>query len=309
MVLYGDDGNGVSSSPSNFITSSDEADLIDGTMLLPLQIAATLNPGKYWVFAVYNGTGGNTHVTSTGGSGRTFYASQDYLTSFPSTFPTSRCDQARELRLQSFPGSPQLAVERPLDGAIPPYPRRTDREAISLDLHRRAAVHARAVRLARRGATGCIPPAGGVPYLPGPPQWLDPSPPSGTTRPQVDDPRWAGAYRQDFPTQFGTEATFRALNSGGYLYFTLQSLIDPNGTTSGDTVWLGLGDGTNSHLLMFDLDSASGAGPTSIAGSYWSKAAAVPAASRPVRHPRGSRARRVGSARAALSMRGSSISA
>jgi hypothetical protein len=89
MVLYADDGSGASSSPSTFITSSDEADLVDGTMLLPLQIAATLNPGKYWVMAVYDGTGGNTHVASSGGTGRTFYTSQDYLTSFPATFPTT----------------------------------------------------------------------------------------------------------------------------------------------------------------------------------------------------------------------------
>jgi hypothetical protein len=89
MVLYGDDGSGANSSPSNFITSSDEADLVDGSMLLTLQIAATLNPGKYWVMAVYNGTGGNTHVTSSGGTGGSIYTSQDYLTSFPATFPSS----------------------------------------------------------------------------------------------------------------------------------------------------------------------------------------------------------------------------
>ncbi len=119
---------------------------------------------------------------------------------------------------------------------------------------------------------GCVPPAGGVPYLPGPPQWLDPAPPSGTTRPQVDDPRWAGSLRQDFPTQFGTEATFRALNSGGKLYLTFQSLADPNGTTLGDTIWLGIGNGANSHLLMFDLEGAAGAGPTAVSFSYFSKA-------------------------------------
>jgi hypothetical protein len=119
---------------------------------------------------------------------------------------------------------------------------------------------------------GCVPPAGGVPYLPGPPQWVDPAPPSGTTRPDVDDPRWVGSLRQDFPTQFGTEATFRALNAGGRLYFTFQSLTDPNGTTLGDTIWLGLGSGANSHLLMFDLDGAAGAGPTAMTFSYFTKA-------------------------------------
>ena len=119
---------------------------------------------------------------------------------------------------------------------------------------------------------GCVPPAGGVPYLPGPPQWVDPAPPSGTTRPDVDDPRWVGSLRQDFPTQFGTEATFRALNAGGRLYFTFQSLTDPNGTTLGDTIWLGVGSGANSHLLMFDLDGAAGAGPTAVTFSYFTKA-------------------------------------
>jgi hypothetical protein len=126
---------------------------------------------------------------------------------------------------------------------------------------------------------GCIPEAVGVPYLNGPPQWVDPMPMSGVTRPEVDDPRWAGSRRYDAPNVgFSTQATVRALNHSGHLFVTMQALVDPNGNTAGDSVWFGFGEAAagpasaNYHLLHVNMSAVVGAGPSPATVQYWNRA-------------------------------------
>ncbi|MFZ5892717.1 MAG: hypothetical protein ACOY0T_16785 [Myxococcota bacterium] len=76
--------------------------------------------------------------------------------------------------------------------------------------------------------TACVPQAGGVPGLPGPPDWAVPLPPPLTPT-AIDDPRWRGAARETFPDALaGTtpDVATRLIHSGGSLFMQFQALGD-----------------------------------------------------------------------------------
>ncbi len=122
-----------------------------------------------------------------------------------------------------------------------------------------AALLALAVSLLPRPASAqaevCIPPAYGVPGLPGAPQWIAPS--SDEVKTELNDPRWAGASRIYFPNDTGTsltEATVRLVAEGNILNISYQTLADP-GFSNNDTIWLGLGkNDTNAAASGADID-------------------------------------------------------
>ena len=89
----------------------------------------------------------------------------------------------------------------------------------------------------------CISPAYGVPGLPGGPEWAD-YVPAGTkpTKPELDDPRWAGATRRYYPDSMvaTADATLRAVKDGNILSLSLEALADTNANAA-DVVWVGIG--------------------------------------------------------------------
>ena len=97
----------------------------------------------------------------------------------------------------------------------------------------------------------CPPPPEGVYGLPGPPQFANPSA-GDTFYSQLDDPRWNGSWREDFPSATtSTEAGARILSDGTYLYFSLQALADPDhAQPNADAVYLGFSqDGTTAIIV------------------------------------------------------------
>jgi hypothetical protein len=87
--------------------------------------------------------------------------------------------------------------------------------------------------------TSCIPVAGGVPGLPGPPQWWSTDGPRPFDQ-SIDDPRWRGALRRGYESGAGEEGVFRALHSieGGkpVLYLSWRVLHDPTGSPNVDEI-------------------------------------------------------------------------
>src|SRR6266566_4895839 len=63
----------------------------------------------------------------------------------------------------------------------------------------------------------CIPPAVGVPGLPGPPIWWDAS-----MNGRFDDPRWNGAVSHTAGISSAEYVDFRAVHSGGKLYLSWE---------------------------------------------------------------------------------------
>lgn len=88
--------------------------------------------------------------------------------------------------------------------------------------------------------TSCIPVAGGVPGLPGPPQWWDTADPPRPHDASLDDPRWRGALRRGYNSGAAEEGIFRALHAieGGtpVLYLSWNVLHDPSGAPNFDEV-------------------------------------------------------------------------
>jgi hypothetical protein len=86
----------------------------------------------------------------------------------------------------------------------------------------------------------CIPVAGGVPGLSGPPQWYDTTDPPRPHDPSIDDPRWRGALRRGYESGAGEEGIFRALHAveGGVpvLYLSWRVLHDPTGSPNADEI-------------------------------------------------------------------------
>lgn len=111
-----------------------------------------------------------------------------------------------------------------------------------------------APRLASAQAEVCIPPAYGVPGMPGGPDWLAASP---LPRTELNDPRWAGASRIYFPNDTGTaltEASVRTVAEGNILTISFQTLADPS-MSNNDTIWLGIGkNAANAALSGADID-------------------------------------------------------
>jgi hypothetical protein len=118
--------------------------------------------------------------------------------------------------------------------------------------------------------TSCIPSAGGVPGLPGPPQWWD----SLTSAPRpfdasIDDPRWRGALRRGYNSGAAEEGIFRALHAieGGtpVLYLSWHVLHDPSGIANQDRIHVMFqrGGATPGSLVRIEVNAYS-----SLASSY-----------------------------------------
>ncbi len=88
-------------------------------------------------------------------------------------------------------------------------------------------------------AVECLLPPVAVPGLDGAPQWFTSG--SLSVRKELDDPRWGGAPITSFANDLvGTTAAYRALVYGDQLNVSFQALVDNNGTSSGDTIYLGI---------------------------------------------------------------------
>lgn len=99
----------------------------------------------------------------------------------------------------------------------------------------------------------CPPPPEGVFGLPGPPKFADPTPDAFSS--QLDDPRWNGAWREDFATGSSTEAGVRMLKDGDNLFISLEAKADPNGAAiNADNIYIGFSqDGTTGVFVKASL--------------------------------------------------------
>jgi hypothetical protein len=91
--------------------------------------------------------------------------------------------------------------------------------------------------------TTCVPAAGGVPGLSGPPNWLTPN----LHQNELDDPHWRGAAAQGFPLLGGVteQFSFRALfapdgASAWKLYLSFHVKVDPHLSNTQDKLYFGL---------------------------------------------------------------------
>lgn len=109
----------------------------------------------------------------------------------------------------------------------------------------------------------CVPVAGGVPGLGGPPNWFGPTTlPSPQFWPQEDDPRWNGALADTFVTGTDEEARFRALydtDTTGqrylYLAFNAKKSSDAGATTASQhRVYIGLSDNVGTTAVVFRIN-------------------------------------------------------
>ncbi len=88
-----------------------------------------------------------------------------------------------------------------------------------------------------------IPSAIGVPGLDlQPPKWASTDPGPGAVNPNLDDPRWRGAYQVGFGSGTNDQLTFRALtnSAGTALYLSWYIKVDPSLSSNQDYVQLGL---------------------------------------------------------------------
>jgi hypothetical protein len=123
----------------------------------------------------------------------------------------------------------------------------------------------------------CPPAPEGVFGLTGAPRFADnPAPDQFAT--QLDDPRWNGAWREDFSDTSSTEASARILMDDTYLYISLQAIVDPDGAqVVSDAVYLGFSqDQTTGIAVKILMDAAPPAGgftddSTSISTTNWWK--------------------------------------
>jgi hypothetical protein len=102
----------------------------------------------------------------------------------------------------------------------------------------------------------CPPPPEGVYGLPGGPKFAEmPLPDSFAS--QLDDPRWNGAWREDFTTGSSTEAGVRMLKEGTNLFISFEAKVDPDGATgsgSTDQVYLGFSaSGTTAEAVKITM--------------------------------------------------------
>jgi hypothetical protein len=121
----------------------------------------------------------------------------------------------------------------------------------------------------------CPPPPEGVYGLPGGPKFAESPPPPDTFYSQLDDPRWNGAWREDFATVSSTETGVRMLQEGTNLFVSFEGKVDPDGPGgpgSTDQVFFGFGAGTTAVIVETTMTAAppqTNAG--TISTSHWWK--------------------------------------
>ncbi len=66
---------------------------------------------------------------------------------------------------------------------------------------------------------------------------------------ELDDPRWNTSWHYDFASGGMTEAGMRAVedDTGHFLYLSFLVYADPDGASTADAIYLGLGDSTGTH--------------------------------------------------------------
>ena len=97
-----------------------------------------------------------------------------------------------------------------------------------------------------------IPRAGGVPGIPGPPDWLS-APPTGKYR--LDDVRWLGAAKTDFGSGAGASNGLRIAHdvqgAQEYIYLSFRAAFVPHLSDQFDFVWIGLQrTGSNKAMVI-----------------------------------------------------------
>jgi hypothetical protein len=72
---------------------------------------------------------------------------------------------------------------------------------------------------------------------------------------QLDDPRWNGAWHDDFIPSSSTEAGVRIVKEGGFLFISLDTPVDPNGAAiNSDAVYLGFSrDGVTAEMVKITM--------------------------------------------------------
>ncbi|HVZ88807.1 MAG TPA: MYXO-CTERM sorting domain-containing protein [Polyangia bacterium] len=137
----------------------------------------------------------------------------------------------------------------------------------------------------------CPPAPEGVFGLTGGPRFAEtPAPDQFAT--QLDDPRWNGAWREDFSDSSSTEASARILMDDTYLYISLQAIVDPDGAqVVSDAVYLGFSqDQTTGIAVKVLMDAASPTAgftddQTSVSTANWWKTTNAGATSWPKQGP------------------------
>lgn len=107
---------------------------------------------------------------------------------------------------------------------------------------------------AAAGTDVCIPNAGGVPALSGPPNWWDAAPGPPQFWPRPDDPRWRGAFvHLPMPGSATTEhVTFRALRTATSLYLIWYVTVDPF-LDDNDQLWVAFSPGPGHDDMLINV--------------------------------------------------------
>jgi hypothetical protein len=81
--------------------------------------------------------------------------------------------------------------------------------------------------------------------------------PTRRLRPQLADPGWTGAWREDFSALSTSQVASRILNDGSNLFLSLQAIVDPDGAqVGGDGFYLGFSkDGTTGMFVSVVMDA------------------------------------------------------
>lgn len=96
----------------------------------------------------------------------------------------------------------------------------------------------------------CIPSAGGVPALNGPPNWWQANLPGW---PELDDPRWRGAFLQTFGGGGASpHVSFLALRTATDLYFSWRVDVDPQ-MDDEDQIWMAFSPGGGEDDLLLNI--------------------------------------------------------
>jgi hypothetical protein len=111
--------------------------------------------------------------------------------------------------------------------------------------------------------TACPPPPDPVPGLSGGPKFL-----GGATdqfADKVDDPRWNGAYRDDYPDASETEVGVRMLKEGDGLFVSFDVKRDPNGAAvNADAVYVGFAKAGDANGVIAKISFTNPPSPATL---------------------------------------------
>ena len=99
----------------------------------------------------------------------------------------------------------------------------------------------------------CIPNAVGVPFLSGPPNWFNAALPQPQFWPDVDDPRWRGAFLRTFGGAAASEhVAYRALRDATSLYLQWNVTVDPQ-LDELDELWVAFSPGPGQDDVLIQI--------------------------------------------------------